>query len=175
MTQSNPLPPVYAIAELAEQAVALALPTIEVLMESHTSRKLMDIVMLGPNGEIILDRCIGPDAAKPEFAELRQAFAEIARSKAAIHYRTGRPSREVHDRAPHLLLVGDTVYGGSASYEGLIVAGSGVQDYFDETIAAILAATFWGLIKERQARYRDHHPGQPMYRHSAAEADFDKP
>lgn len=173
MTQPTPLSPVYAITELAEQALALALPTIEALMESHTARKLMDVVMLGPNGEILLERCIGPDAAKPEFAALRQDFAEIARSKAAIHYRTGRPSREVHDRAPHLLLVGDTVYGGSAAYEGLIVAGSGVQDYFDETIAAILAATFWGLIKARQARYRDLHPGQAMYRHSAAEADFD--
>ena len=173
MTYPAPLSPVYAITELAEQALALALPTIEALMKTHTSRRLMDVVMLGPNGEILLDRCIGPDADRPEFAELRQDFAAIARSKAAIHYRTGRPSREVHDRAPHLLLVGDTVYGGSAAYEGLIVAGSGVQDYFDETIAAILAATFWGLIKARQARYRDHHPGQPMYRHSAAETDFD--
>ena len=173
MTPSNSPAPVYAITELAEQALALALPTIEALMESHTSRKLMGIVMLGPSGEIVLERGIGPDADRPEFAELLQTFGAIACSKAEIHFRTGRPSREVHDRAPHLLLVGDTVYGGSAAYEGLIVAGSGVQDYFDETIAAILAAAFWGLIKERQARYRDHHPGQPMYRHSSAEANFE--
>ncbi len=173
MTTSHSSAPVYAIIELAEQALALALPTIEALMESHTSRKLMGIVMLGPSGEILLERGIGPDVDKPESADLLQTFLRIARSKAAIHHRTGRPSREVHDRAPHLLLVGDTVYGGSAAYEGLIVAGSGVQDYFDETIAAILAATFWGLIKARQARYRDHHPGQPMYSHSAAETDFE--
>ena len=81
----------------------------------------------------------------------------------------------MHDRAPHLLLVGDTVYGGSASYEGLIVAGSGVQDYFDEAISALIAALLWGLIKERQVRYRDQRAGQPIYRHSAAEADLHTP
>ena len=168
MTQPNTLQPVYAIADLAEQALALTLPTIEALMESHTSRKCMHIVVLDPNGEILLERGIGPEATNAEFAENMQAFGAVARSKAAIHYRTGRPSREVHDRAPHLLLVGDTVYGGSASYEGLIVAGSGVQDYFDEAISALLAATLWGLIKEQQAKVRESRAGEPFYLQSIA-------
>lgn len=173
MTSSHSGAPVYAIAELAEQALALTLPTIDALMESHTSRKMMSVVVLGPGGEILLERGIGPEAADPANAERLEFYTTIARSKAAIHYRAGRPSREVQDRAPHLLLVGDTVYGGSAAYEGLIVAGSGVQDYFDEAISAIIAATLWGLIKARQAKYREHHGGQPIYYHSAAEADFD--
>ena len=176
MIPQNSPAPVYALAELAEEALALALPTIEALMEEgHTSRKCMHLVVLAPDGEILLERGVGPDAAKPESAAALQAFGIVARSKAAIHHRTGRLSREVHDRAPHLLLVGDTVYGGSAAYEGLIVAGSGVQDYFDEAISAIVAATLWGLIKERQARYRDQRPGQPLYSHSAAEANFQTP
>lgn len=163
----------FAITELAEQALALALPTIEALMESHTSRKVMALVMLGPGGEILLERGVGPDAEKPECAEQVQNYLQIARSKADLHYRAGRPSRVVQDRAPHLLQVGDTVYGGSADYEGLIVAGSGVQDYFDEAISAIVAATFWSLIKQRQWRYRDSHPGQAMYLYPAAEANFE--
>ena len=163
MTRPDSVAPVYAIRELAEQAISLALPTIEALMESHTSRKYIHIVVLDPNGEILLDRSVGPDADKPEFAEHLQGCARVARSKAAIHSRTGRPSKEVHDRAPHLLLVGDTIYGGSASYEGLIVAGSAVQDYFDEAISAVIAAVLWGLIKERQARYREDHAGRPFY------------
>lgn len=50
----------------------------------------------------------------------------------------------------------------------LIVAGSAVQDYFDEAISAIIAATLWGLIKERQARTREGRAGRPFYQDSAA-------
>jgi hypothetical protein len=77
----------------------------------------------------------------------------VARAKAAIHFRTGRPSAEIQARHAHSLLVGDTIWGGSASYEGIIVAVSGIQAFYDEAIAAMIAAILWGLCVDAQQAY----------------------
>ena len=51
------------------------------------------------------------------------------------------------------MIVGDTIHGGSAAYEGIVVAASGVQGYFDEAISGMVAAILWGLCMDAQAAY----------------------
>jgi hypothetical protein len=142
---------VYLNKARAEQAIASALPTILHLMQTVVNRKALHIVILGVDGNILYEQSVGPDVEAD-----RQRLAtctEIARSKAQIHFRTGRPAGEIQSRRPHALLVGDTIWGGGASYEGIIVAASGVQGYFDETISGIVAAILWGLCVHAQAAH----------------------
>jgi hypothetical protein len=123
-------------------------------------RPFIHIVILGKDGEIIAERSYGHAREGQQFED---QCKQIARSKAKIHYRTGRPSAEVHRRAPHLLLVGDTVYGGSAEHEGLYVGASGIQDYFDEALAASVAAFCWARCREAWEAFNDEKGGQYLY------------
>jgi hypothetical protein len=142
---------VYLTKARAEQALALAEPTILELMKTVASRKALHVVILGVDGQVLHERSIGPDVEADQ--KRLVTCIEIARSKARIHFRTGRPAAEVQARRPHALLVGDTIWGGSASHEGIIVAASGVQGYYDESISGMVAAIFWGLCMDAQAAY----------------------
>jgi hypothetical protein len=155
--------PVYLHEKLAKQAVELVTPSVERLLETFGERPFAHIVVLDPNGTSIYDRKLGE---APEGAAFEALVADIARRKAKIHFRTGRPSPVVRERAPHLLRVGDTTHGGSFDHEGLIAAVSGVQAHLDETIAAMVASMCWGLCKEAQARYLANPANEHFYEES---------
>ena len=143
--------PVYLTAARARQAIELATPSIVKMMETVASRKMLHLVVLGIDGKVLYEQTVGPDAAADP--QRTAACTEIARSKAQIHFRTGRPAAEIQARRPHTLLVQDTIWGGSAAHEGIIVAASGVQGYFDESMSAMVAAILWGLCMDAQAAY----------------------
>jgi len=69
----------------------------------------------------------------------------IALSKAFIGWKTGKPSRQVLMEAPHLYEVDMTKYGGSAVENGLVVAFSGVEEYFDQMISEMMVAAIKGV------------------------------
>lgn len=142
---------VYLTKARAQQALSIALPAIDHLFNTVTNVKHVHLVILANDGSILLESDIGPDANKtPDRVE---RTTSIARGKAQLHFRTGRPSLEVQARKPHILQVGDTIYGGSADHEGIIVAASGVQSCYDETISAIVAAILWGLCSDAQTQH----------------------
>jgi hypothetical protein len=146
---------VYLTKARAQRALELAEPSIVALMQSVTSKKAVHVIILGVDGTIIHEQNIGPDAEADK--QRLVTSTEVARSKAQIHFRTGRPSAEVQSRRPHSLLVGDTIWGGSADHEGIIVACSGVQGFYDETICGIVASILWGLCVDAQSA----HMGKP--------------
>lgn len=65
-------------------------------------------------------------------------FVNYARLKAYQTWRHGQPTADVAARLPHLLREGDTIYGGSATYAGLICAVSGQPAIMDEALAGML-------------------------------------
>lgn len=69
----------------------------------------------------------------------------IALSKAFISWKTGLPSRQVLMEAPHLYEVDMTKFGGSAVENGLVVAFSGVEEYFDQMISEMMLAAIKGV------------------------------
>jgi hypothetical protein len=159
MTQS-----VYLTTARATQALELAEPSILKLLQTVGSRKSLHIVILGSDGEILLEKSVGPDADADK--ERLATCIHIARSKAQIHFRTGRPSAEIQSRSPGSLRVGDTIWGGSASHEGIIAAASGIQGFYDEAIAGIVASILWGLCMEAQAKYMAQSDKSPIYKNS---------
>ncbi len=142
---------VYLTRARAEQALTLAEPAIHKLFDTVARPKHVHLVILAADGTILLETDLGPDAGKDP-ARIAHTTA-ISRGKAQLHFRTGRPSLTAQARMPHVLQVGDTIYGGSSDHEGIIVAASGVQSCFDETISAIVAAILWGLCSDAQTRY----------------------
>ncbi len=65
-------------------------------------------------------------------------FDEIARSK-ALQLWQGRNSDGQTDSNAHLLFKNDTPYWGGVKRHGLVVAFSGVQPWFDQMIAGMIA------------------------------------
>jgi len=128
------------------QAFEIARPSIEALLTAVPAAcRAVHIVIPDLNGEPLAEIDFGPDVETQEYAVRVNKVTEISHSKAEIHHRTGRPSLEVQKRAPHLVMVGETVYGGSSDHEGLIAAASGVQAYIDETCSGIVSSIAWGL------------------------------
>lgn len=74
--------------------------------------------------------------------EWNHNYTAIARNKAALLWR-GHDGRT--DAMPHLLCVGDTPYWGGVYRDGIVVACSGVQPWFDRMIAGIVADLCIGL------------------------------
>ena len=69
-----------------------------------------------------------------------------------MSWRHGMSTHEIQTLAPHMLVTGDTVYYGSVISNGIVVACSGVQPYFDEMISAwVLAACKALCIEGREA------------------------
>lgn len=73
-------------------------------------------------------------------AEEERDFTAIAESKCYISWRYGISSRRIQAEMPYFLDLHDTSYYGSVNYDGLAVACSGVQQYYDEMLALQIAA-----------------------------------
>ena len=127
------------------------LPGIKNAMEEKSVNRMhMHIVCLHPNTPysentklpILFDYSIG----NPEDWERwdGKSYQDFAQAKARISWRTGMSSREVVMCHPHLLAKGDTILWGSSILNGVIVAVSGVQPYFDEMFATMTAAAVIG-------------------------------
>lgn len=84
-----------------------------------------------------------------EFGNYRKwehQYHAIAVSKAFISWKTGLSSRQVQLEAPYLYSDGMTKFGGSAVGEGgLVVAFSGVEEWFDQMISEMMLAAIKGV------------------------------
>ena len=151
----------FLMSEAAEEAVRRALPSITNMMEEHkVDGSDLYIVVLDPDvtptsfdGVIIRDAYLYEEI----IGDGGLNYQQYAHDKARETWRTGLPSRVVQTR-PHLLSIDDTVYGGSAIYEGIIVACSGVEEHYDETFALTIAAQCWGLSMDAYKKWRVENP-----------------
>ncbi|MGC1176683.1 MAG: hypothetical protein WA843_01315 [Candidatus Saccharimonadales bacterium] len=85
-------------------------------------------------------------------------YRKVARAKAFASWKTGLPTRLINQSAPYLYEPGFTKWPGSAvGPGGLVVAFSGVEDYFDEMFSEIMLAIIKGLCM-----HEVHGPGGVM-------------
>ena len=127
------------------------LPGIKKAMnDGAVGRRHMHIVCLRPNTPysekaglpILFDHSIGDPEDWQQWEG--KSYKDFAQAKARISWRTGMSSREVVMCQPHLLVKSDTILWGSSILNGVIVAVSGVQPYFDEMFATMTAAAVIG-------------------------------
>lgn len=145
--------------EIAWLAVQYTFPAVQRLIETKVlKRSDLHIVVASPlipenikedfwyEKGILYEYSIG-DPEKWEFP-----FKKIARSKCYLSWRYQMPTQVIQARAPHLLGSDSTLYYGSAVSDGLVVACSGVQPYFDQMISSwVLEACRALCIQERES------------------------
>ena len=138
---------------LAAVAVELVKPSIEALFQ-RTNRKELHIVIMDPR--------IKPWEASFEDAILYQEsirtldtwelpFDEFARSKAEQAWREGKPNILLQTLHPSSLRENDLAFYGSFVYGNIVVACSGVEQWFDMLVSGWVALAFEQLITHERA------------------------
>jgi hypothetical protein len=126
--------------QLAEKAVGLVLPSFNRMKELGIVKGDMHIVVLDPtDGTILYEIQIG------DVSHWKYNYQEIARLKAEMSRKHGRPSQDIIEKYPYLLDGHDVKYFGNACQDGLIVAASGDECEYDQMISEMVVASIKGL------------------------------
>lgn len=131
-------------ADIAKEAVALVRPAIDELFK-RTIRQELHIVILDPRvkpwdcdfADAILYQesiCSGPAWDKP--------FDDFARSKALQAWRSQQHNLHLQMQHPSSLREDDAPFYGSFVYGDIVVACSGVEQWFDMLISSWIAVAF---------------------------------
>ena len=75
-------------------------------------------------------------------------YTWYAINKALVSERTGMASGDVRTVAPWQMLPGNIKFRGGFVENGLVIGFSGVQEFYDESIARTMAAWIQGLLRE---------------------------
>lgn len=143
--------------DAARRAVALALP---MLVASLGDRGVgesgcMHIVVMDPGrpyGSCPFDDAILYEHSLPARERWDADYAYYARGKARLAWRTGIDTSHVIARTPHLLRHGDLALGGGVAEQGMVVAVSGANPWFDDAFARGVACLLRAVAHERLAR-----------------------
>ncbi|GAA5236941.1 hypothetical protein FOZ76_18080 [Verticiella sediminum] len=154
----QPAAPVVGLADphAAREAVEMALPLMErAIQDVRVGQSgFLYIVVMNPlacpqqhafEAAILYEHALGDQGAWDA------DYAGFARAKALVHWRTGMDSHAVQTRAPHLLAPGDTTLWGSAELDGIVVAVSGANAWYDEAFAGIVAHCLRAVARGRKA------------------------
>lgn len=135
--------------EICEQAWNVVYDGIHAAANNVITNKLAGtIVVLHPvDGTKIFEQTIDSNGRHDD-----AKYRRLAHAKAHLTRRTGMASREVQQRAPHLLQYSDVKWGGSTVRDGLIVAFSGVQAAYDEMIAEWMTSAIIAMCRHEMTR-----------------------
>ena len=134
--------------DIARQAVALVKPSIEALFQ-RTNRKELHIVIMDPrvrpwesdfNDAILYQESI----RNSETWEI--PFDDVARNKAEQAWREMQANIVTQTRHPSSLRECDIPFYGSFVYGNIVVACSGVEQWFDMLVSGWIALAFEQLM-----------------------------
>ncbi len=143
-----------ATREMAARAVKLVLIVVLAAMKTVLlKRKHLHIVILDPrmtrnNSKMPVTLYEFSMGRKQDWAHKYDVYA---RAKARATWREELSTREIVTQYPHLLRAGDTTYFGSVYRHGFVVACSGVEEWFDEWVAGMIADTCYALCQDSRA------------------------
>lgn len=131
---------------VARTAVEFVLPSVQALIRGNTLKRgdLHIVIAMQPavcrRGHMVevggFEECIIYEHSLGEPSTWASPFDKIARSKGLLSWERGMSTQQIQALAPHLLEPGDTSYYGSVFSDGIVVACSGVQPFFDHMISA---------------------------------------
>lgn len=138
---------------LAKEAVSLIKPSIEALFE-RTNRRELHIVIMDPRIKPweadFADAILYQESIRT--AEWALPFDEFARNKAEQAWRDAQANIVTQAQHPSSLREGDLPFYGSFVYGNVVVACSGVEQWFDMLVSGWIALAFEQLvIHERQS------------------------
>ena len=144
--------------DLVEEAVGLTLNVIDDMMRRNgeLSGEHLHIVVMDPTkpsgGSYRFEQAILYEYSIGKRADWEHRFDIIARDKARRSWATGRNTLDQVMSAPHLFQRGNVSFWGSAVHNGIVVACSGVQPWFDQMFSYIVAACCEGLCHNRMQK-----------------------
>ena len=147
--------------ELAREAVELVLPAIFRLLEHYAKRKHLCIVVMDPGikpWEGSFEKAVLYQHRIGNPAEWEHDYQDIARSKAQQAWRNGQANIITQMLGPANLKTCDTVYWGSFEYQGVIVAASGIQPWFDMLVSAWVAVAIQQIAQNRIQIFKETKP-----------------
>ncbi len=150
--------------ELAREAIDLLYPTIKALLAEKAKRNDMHIVVMDPTRkpwECTFEEAVLYEYSMTDPSLWENPYDQMAREKAKQAWRDGRSNMHKHLTAPATLKRGDLAFYGSFDYEGVIVASSGVEPWFDVLVCGWVAVAVQQLA---QADYQAFKAAQPMER-----------
>jgi len=140
--------------DIARQAVELVKPSIETLF-NRTNRKELHIVIMDPRvkpWESSFDEAILYQESIVNSEKWEHPFDDFARNKAEQAWRHSQANIITQTRHPSSLREGDLPFYGSFVYGNIVVACSGVEQWFDMLISGWIALAFEQLtVHEFQA------------------------
>ncbi|MBI4175509.1 hypothetical protein HY523_02735 [Candidatus Berkelbacteria bacterium] len=137
--------------ERTQEAIQLIRPAINVAMERKVfKRKHLHVVILDPavpyGSEIHLPILCEEQWGDPR--DWEHDYQKIAHDKAFLSWKHRLSTEQLQLMAPYLCEGHDTLYWGSVCDEGIVVAASGLQQWFDQMVARIIAAACKALCRE---------------------------
>jgi hypothetical protein len=157
-TDSRTPQPFFADRQAAQQALQLVMPMIEAAMRNREVGEsgFLYIVVMNPvlrpweadfEDAILLEHAVG-DRDKWD-----ADYAAYARAKARSTWLAGRDTHGLSTVSPHLLRAGDAGVWGSAVVDGIVVATSGVNAWYDEAFSGAIAYALRAVAKGRAAAH----------------------
>ena len=134
--------------DIARQAVALVKPSIEALFQ-RTNRKELHIVIMDPRirpWEAEFDDAILYQESIQNSQTWEKPFDDFARNKAEQAWRDMQANIVTQTSHPSSLREGDLPFYGSFVYGNVVVACSGVEQWFDMLISGWIAMAFEQLM-----------------------------
>jgi hypothetical protein len=130
--------------DAAERAVAMALPMIRTAIDDKSAGEsgFFYLVVMKPGSSPANARFEDAILYEHAVGDLERWDADyrgFALAKARIAWRTGIDSHIVQEQRPYLLEAGDTVLWGSVAMDGIVVAASGADAWYDEAFAGAVA------------------------------------
>ncbi|SPR99097.1 hypothetical protein [Cupriavidus taiwanensis] len=128
----------------AQRAVELALPMLQASLRDKAVGEsgCMHVVVMDPTlqpGDCAFEEAILYEHSLPSREAWDADYSRYARAKASLSWRTGMASAQLVHCSPHRLRSDDTLLGGAAVVDGIVVAVSGANAWYDEAFAGCVA------------------------------------
>ncbi|CAH0526130.1 hypothetical protein [Vibrio hippocampi] len=148
--------------DLAIDAVELVKPSIEKLFE-RTNRKELHIVVMDPRvkpWESTFEEAILYQTSLGSPEQWTIPFDQFARKKAQQAWRNGRPNLTNQTLHTSSLQEEDLLFYGSFVYGDIVVACSGVEQWYDMLISGWIAVAFEQLCMSEYQNNKTNNPTQ---------------
>ena len=148
-------------AQLAKSAIELLTPSIKELLSKKAKRNDMHIVVMNPTlkpWECSFEEAILYEHSMTDKSNWENPYDELARGKAKQAWCDGKSNVHKHLYSPATLKTGDIAYYGSFDYEGVIVASSGVEPWFDVLISGWVALAIQQLAQAEYNAFKAKYP-----------------
>lgn len=150
------------IKEIAEEAYEILKPSIQKLLIEKAKRKDMHIVVMHPGikpWETSFEEAILVEFSLTDKDKWENPYDVLARAKAKQAWRDGKDNVHKHLIAPATLNNGEVAFYGSFVHEGVVVAASGVEGWFDVLISGWMAVAIQQLAQEWYQKFKTDNPG----------------